>query len=68
MNKAVIILPTYKERQNIEKIIPILEDEIFPKIKDYEMAILVADDNSPDGTADEVEKLMTGDGSGRVSR
>ncbi len=55
--KAVIILPTYNERNNIAKIIPILEDEIFPKIKNYEMKILVADDSSPDGTAEEVKKL-----------
>lgn len=57
MNKAVIILPTYNEKDNIEKIIPILEDDIFPQIKTYEMSILVADDNSPDGTREAAEKL-----------
>ncbi|HEX7041616.1 MAG TPA: glycosyltransferase family 2 protein [Patescibacteria group bacterium] len=60
--KAVVILPTYNESENIQKLIPLLEEEIFPKvekeIKNYEMAILVADDNSPDGTADEVKKLQ----------
>jgi len=56
--KAVIILPTYNEKGNIERIIHILEDEIFPTIKNHSMYILVADDNSPDGTADEVKKLM----------
>ncbi|HXS14647.1 MAG TPA: glycosyltransferase family 2 protein [Candidatus Saccharimonadales bacterium] len=56
--KAVVILPTYNEKDNVWKIIPFLEDEVFPKIKDHEMAILVADDNSPDGTADEVRKLQ----------
>lgn len=56
--KVVIILPTYNERGNIEKIIPILEGEIFPKIKKHEMAILVADDNSPDGTSDAVRTLQ----------
>lgn len=56
--KAVIILPTYNESGNIEKIIKILEDEVFPKIKKYDMHILVADDSSPDGTADIVKELM----------
>lgn len=56
--KVVIILPTYKEKGNIEKLISILEEEIFPKIKNHDMHILVADDNSPDGTGDEVKKLM----------
>src|SRR3989344_2423184 len=56
--KVVIITPTYNEKGNIDKLIPILENEIFPKIKNHDMNILVADDNSPDGTADEVRKLM----------
>lgn len=56
--KVVIINPTYNEKGNIEKLITILEEEIFPKITDHEMHILVADDTSPDGTADEVKKLM----------
>ena len=38
--------------------IRILEDKIFPAIKNHDMNILVADDNSPDGTGDEVRKLM----------
>lgn len=56
--KAVIIIPTYNEKGNIETIIGILEEEIFPRIKDHEMHILVADDSSPDGTADIVKELM----------
>ena len=52
--KAVIIIPTYNEKENIQKLISILEEEIFPQIKNYDMNILVADDGSPDGTADEV--------------
>ncbi|RJQ25636.1 glycosyltransferase family 2 protein [Candidatus Parcubacteria bacterium] len=56
--KAVVILPTYQEKGNVERVIPILQDKIFPKIANYEMSILVADDNSPDGTAEEVRKLM----------
>lgn len=56
--KAVIILPTYNEKGNIDKIVTLLEEEIFPKIKNHDMAILVADDSSPDGTAEEVKHLM----------
>lgn len=56
--KAVVILPTYNEKENIETMIPFLEEKVFPQISDYEMAVLVADDNSPDGTADEVRKFM----------
>ncbi|MFI5265439.1 MAG: glycosyltransferase [Candidatus Levyibacteriota bacterium] len=54
---AVIILPTYNEKENIENLITLLEEEIFPQIKDYKMSILVADDNSPDGTGDVVLTL-----------
>ncbi len=57
MKKAVVIIPTYNEKGNIEKIIPIIQDEVFPLVKKYEMAILVADDNSPDDTASAVTKL-----------
>ncbi len=56
--KIVIIPATYNEKGNIERLITILEEEVFPKIKNHEMYILVADDNSPDGTGDEVRKLM----------
>lgn len=56
--KVVIILPTYNEKGNIEKIIPYLEEKIFPEIKNHDMNILVADDSSPDGTAEEVKTLM----------
>lgn len=56
--KVVIIIPTYNEKGNIDRLVEILETDIFPKIKNHDMNILVADDNSPDGTADEVRKLM----------
>ncbi|MEK9178804.1 MAG: glycosyltransferase family 2 protein [Patescibacteria group bacterium] len=55
---VVVIIPTYNEKGNIEKLIAILEEDVFPKIKNHNMNILVADDNSPDGTAEEVKKLM----------
>lgn len=56
--KVVILAPTYNEKGNINKLIQILEERIFPQIKNYNMSILVADDYSPDGTAGEVKKLM----------
>ena len=56
--KVVIITPTYNEKGNVDKLIPVLENDIFPQIKNHDMNILVADDKSPDGTADEVKKLM----------
>lgn len=56
--KVVVIPATYNEKGNIERLITILEEEVFPKIKNHQMSILVADDNSPDGTGDEVRKLM----------
>ncbi|MEQ1561651.1 MAG: polyprenol monophosphomannose synthase, partial [Nitrospira sp.] len=50
--KDVIILPTYNERENIGNIVPM----IFSVVPD--IYILVADDNSPDGTADVVRELQ----------
>lgn len=55
--KVVIIIPTYNEKGNIDRLIPILENDIFPQVKNHDMNILVADDNSPDGTLEEVKKL-----------
>lgn len=55
--KAVIILPTYNEKKNISIIVPRLFD-VFKSL-DHDMRILVVDDNSPDGTADEVKKLQS---------
>ncbi|MBI4091865.1 MAG: glycosyltransferase [Candidatus Levybacteria bacterium] len=54
--KVVIIIPTYNEKGNIERIVPITED-VFKRINNYEMEILVTDDNSPDGTAEKVIEL-----------
>ena len=55
---AVVIIPTYNEKGNIELLIEVLETEIFPLIKNYNMSILIADDNSPDGTAEIVKEYM----------
>ncbi len=50
--KNQILLPTYNEKENIEKII----QEIFKHQPD--ISVLVVDDNSPDGTAEAVKKLQ----------
>jgi len=56
--KIVIIIPTYNERTNIEKMIPVLENEVLPKIKNHQVHLLIVDDKSPDGTADVVREFM----------
>jgi dolichol-phosphate mannosyltransferase len=55
--KTVIIVPTYNERENIERLIPALLAQ-FSKLP-HDMHILVVDDNSPDGTADVVRGFQT---------
>lgn len=51
--KKLVIIPTYNEKDNIEKIL----NSIFA-LKIPDLDVLVIDDNSPDGTADIVRKLM----------
>ncbi|MDE6307404.1 MAG: glycosyltransferase, partial [Bacteroidales bacterium] len=52
MNDTLVIIPTYNEKENIEKIIR----KVFSLPKAFD--ILVVEDNSPDGTADIVRRLM----------
>lgn len=52
MSDALVIIPTYNEKENIEAIIR----AIFKLKKQFH--ILVVDDNSPDGTADIVTNLI----------
>ncbi|PWU24053.1 glycosyltransferase family 2 protein [Candidatus Cerribacteria bacterium 'Amazon FNV 2010 28 9'] len=54
--KAIIIVPTYNEKENVVKLIPVLE-EVFAGIHNWDMHVLFVDDSSPDGTADEVKKF-----------
>lgn len=51
----LIIIPTYNERENISALI----QEILRIVPDAD--ILVVDDNSPDGTADNIMKLFGGE-------
>ena len=50
--KSLVIIPTYNELENIQKMIP----EILERYKNN-MDILIVDDNSPDGTSNFVEEL-----------
>jgi len=49
--KAVVVIPTYNERDNIERLVP----EILVQGDDIDA--LIVDDNSPDGTGDIVDVI-----------
>lgn len=51
MPQKIIVVPTYNERGNIEKLLPALLD-VAPDVE-----VLVVDDQSPDGTGDAVEAI-----------
>ncbi|WP_164108109.1 MULTISPECIES: polyprenol monophosphomannose synthase [Sphingobacterium] len=53
MADSVVIIPTYNEIENIEKIIR----KVFSLEVNFH--VLVVDDGSPDGTADVVKRMMT---------
>lgn len=52
MADCLVITPTYNEKENIENIIR----KVFSLEKEFHM--LIVEDNSPDGTADIVKRLM----------
>jgi dolichol-phosphate mannosyltransferase len=52
VNNALVIIPTYNEKENISQII----DAVFGLPKDFDL--LIVDDNSPDGTAEIVKSLQ----------
>lgn len=52
MSDSIVIIPTYNEKENIENIIR----KVFSLQKEFD--ILIIEDNSPDGTADIVKRLM----------
>lgn len=59
-SESLVIIPTYNEKENVEQIIrAVLAQPIGAHV-------LVIDDGSPDGTADIVKNLMTGDCAGRL--
>ncbi|MCR4560629.1 MAG: polyprenol monophosphomannose synthase [Bacteroidales bacterium] len=60
MSNKVVIIPTYKEKENIESIIR----TVFCLEEEFDM--LIIDDNSPDGTADIVKGLIKNEFSNRL--
>tara|TARA_B100001121_G_C18585948_1_gene572098 strand:+ start:196 stop:903 length:708 start_codon:yes stop_codon:yes gene_type:complete len=50
LEKILVVIPTYNESENIEKLIQ--------ELKSLEHHILIVDDNSPDGTSKIVENLI----------
>jgi len=50
--KAVVCLPTYNERENLERMLDALADK--------GVSVLVIDDNSPDGTGELADRLAAG--------
>ena len=52
MSNALVVIPTYNEIENIERILRY----VFALPKEFN--VLVVDDNSPDGTSEAVENLM----------
>ncbi len=52
MSKALVIIPTYNEKENIQALI----ETIFSLPEPFD--ILIVDDNSPDGTAQIVKQLQ----------
>ena len=52
MKKNLVIIPTYNEKENIEKIIL----KVFSLAKKFD--ILIVDDGSPDGTASIVKNIQ----------
>lgn len=53
--KTIVIIPTYNESQNVQKMMEALRSV------SADLSILVVDDNSPDGTAQVVEKKQQED-------
>lgn len=54
--KAIIIVPTFNEKENIYRLIPAIFSLSIPD--DIQLELIVVDDNSPDGTAEIVEEMI----------
>ena len=52
--KSLIIIPTYNELANVQKLVP----EILSRYEKCDLDVLVVDDNSPDGTSKYIKELM----------
>src|SRR4051812_47878657 len=59
IGRSLVILPTYNERENLERIVAAILDQAA------DLDVLIVDDNSPDGTGAIAERLG-GASNGRV--
>ena len=55
MPRALVIIPTYNERENLPRLIPLILEE------DPRLEVLVVDDASPDGTGDVADAMAAED-------
>lgn len=55
MASSIVIIPTYNERNNIERLINLILEQ------DEDIHVLIVDDSSPDGTGDVVRYKMEGE-------
>ena len=60
MSDSIVIIPTYNEKENVEKIIR----AVFALERPFD--VLIIDDGSPDGTANIVKSLQKSEFSGRL--
>jgi dolichol-phosphate mannosyltransferase len=56
--RIVVVMPTYNEAQNIGAMVDLVCGEVFRRLSQVEMHLLVVDDNSPDGTSRIVRQKM----------
>jgi len=57
VNKVCIVIPTYKEKENIQRLIPTIREVLCSHGLADNATILVVDDNSPDGTGQLAEEM-----------
>jgi dolichol-phosphate mannosyltransferase len=62
--KISVVSPTFNEAANISRLI----SEVAAALEDFDFEIVIADDNSPDGTWKEVEKIARSNTRVRVIR
>ncbi len=53
LEKALVVVPTYNERDNIHRLVPLVLEQ------DPRLEILIIDDDSPDGTGEIADRLAT---------
>ncbi len=55
MRELVVVMPTYNERENLEKIVAAILSQPL------DLSVLIVDDNSPDGTGEIADRLAAAD-------